>query len=198
MRAVLLTGYGGVDKLELQEVPEPVAGPGEFKVRVVASSVNPIDLKLRSGAYRQRAPLELPAILGRDAGGEVIAVGGGAEGFRVGTRVLGLVHAAYAEYVVAAEAAWAEVPASLDTVDAAALPLVVLTGAQLIEEAVRPRSGEVVLVAGALGSVGRTAVYAARLRGAEVVAGVRRKQKEEAQRPSCGPAFHPHVSTWQQ
>jgi len=180
MRAVLLMGYGAVDELELREVPEPVAGPGELKVRLVASSVNPIDLKLRSGAMRQSAPLELPAILGRDASGEVIAVGAGPSAFQVGAQVLGLVHHAYAEYVVDKEDAWAERPASLDPVDAAALPLVVLTGTQLIEEAVRPRPGEIVLVTGAVGSVGRAAVFAARASGAEVVAGVRRVQKEEA------------------
>jgi NADPH:quinone reductase-like Zn-dependent oxidoreductase len=180
MRAVLLMGYGGVDELELRDVPEPVAGPGEIKVRLVASSVNPIDVKLRSGAMRQWSPLDLPAILGRDASGEVVAVGAGSSAFRVGAQVLGLVHRAYAEYVVDKEDAWAERPASLDPVDAGALPLVALTGTQLIEEAVRPRPGEVVLVTGALGSVGRAAMFAARASGAEVVAGVRRRQKEEA------------------
>jgi len=68
----------------------------------------------------------------------------------------------------------------MDPVDAAALPLVTLTGTQLIEEAVRPRSGEVVLVTGAVGSVGRAAVFAARTLGARVFAGVRRLQQEEA------------------
>ncbi|MBV8144699.1 MAG: NADP-dependent oxidoreductase [Gammaproteobacteria bacterium] len=180
MRAVLLTGYGDVGKLELQDVPEPVAGPGELKVRMLSSSVNPVDWKLRSGAYRQRTPLELPVILGRDASGEVVAVGEGSRGLQVGAKVIGLVDHAFAEYVVASENAWAELPAELDPVDAGALPLVVLTGAQLIEEAVRPRPGEVVLVTGAVGSVGRAAVFAARERGAEVIAAVRAQQREEA------------------
>jgi NADPH:quinone reductase-like Zn-dependent oxidoreductase len=180
MRAVLLTGYGGVDELEVGDVPEPVARPGELKVRLVASSVNPIDLKERSGAFRQLAALDLPAILGRDASGEVVAVGPGTTAFRVGAQVLGLVNHAYAEYVVDKAEAWAERPASLDPVDAGALPLVVLTGTQLMEEGVRPRPGEVVLVTGAVGSVGRAAVFAARASGAEVVAGVRRAQAEEA------------------
>jgi len=179
MRAVLLTGYGGVDKLELREVPEPTAGAGEIKVRVAASSVNPIDWKLRSGSYRS---LELPAILGRDASGEVVATGPGAGTFQVGDKVLGLVNKAYAEYVVDKEDAWAPLPVGLDLVDAAALPLVVLTGTQLIEEAVRPRPAEVVLVTGAVGSVGRAAVSAALARGAEVAAGVRAKQREQARK----------------
>lgn len=183
MRAVLLTGYGGVDKLELRDVPEPVAGPGALKVRMTATSVNPIDLKLRSGALRQWAPLELPAILGRDASGEVVAAWTGSS-FPVGAKVLGLVNRAYAEYVVEKEEAWADLPAALDPVDAAALPLVVLTGTQLIEEAVRPRPGEVVLITGAVGNVGRAAVFAARAAGAEIIAGVRRRQKEEASKLS--------------
>jgi NADPH:quinone reductase-like Zn-dependent oxidoreductase len=180
MRAIVVTGYGGVDKLEVRSVMEPNAGPGEVKVRVTASSVNPIDWKLRSGVYRQTRPLEFPAILGRDASGEVVAVGTGVSSIRVGEKVLGLVSHAYAEYVVDKEEAWAEMPASMDPVTAGALPLVTLTGTQLIEEAVRARSGEVVLVTGAVGSVGRCAVFAARALGARVFAGVRRSQEEQA------------------
>jgi NADPH:quinone reductase-like Zn-dependent oxidoreductase len=180
MRAIVVTGYGDVDKLEVRNVPEPGVDPGEVKVRVTASSVNPIDWKLRSGVYRQTRPLAFPAILGRDASGEVVAVGTGVRSIRVGEKVLGLVNRAYAEYVVDKEEAWAELPASMDPVDAGALPLVTLTGTQLIQEAVRPRSGEVVLVAGAVGSVGRSAVFAARTVGARVLAGVRRLQQEEA------------------
>src|ERR1700722_5789840 len=180
MHAIVVTGYGEVDKLEVRNVPEPSVGPGEVKVRVTASSVNPVDLKLRSGVYRQTRPLEFPAILGRDASGEVVAVGAGVHSIRVGERVLGLVNRAYAEYVVDKEEAWAEVPASMDSVDAGALPLVTLTGTQLIEEAVRPCRGEIVLVSGAMGSVGRSAVFAARTLGARVLAGVRRLQQEEA------------------
>jgi NADPH:quinone reductase-like Zn-dependent oxidoreductase len=180
MRAIVVTGYGGVDQLEVRNVPEPSVGPGEVKVRVVASSVNPIDWKLRSGAYRKTRPLEFPAILGRDASGEVVAVGTGVRSIRVGERVLGLVNRAFSEFVVDKEGAWAELPASMDPVDAGALPLVTLTGTQLIEEAVKPRSGELLLVTGAVGSVGRSAVLAARTLGARVIAGVRRSQQQEA------------------
>jgi NADPH:quinone reductase-like Zn-dependent oxidoreductase len=180
MRAILLTDYGDVDKLELREVPEPQVGAGEVKVRVVASSVNPVDWKIRSGAFRSTPHLEAPIILGRDASGEVVAVGAGVRSCNVGAKVLGLVTQAYAEYVVAKEEAWAEVPTSMNLVDAGALPLVVLTGTQLIEETLRPRRGDVVLITGAVGSVGRSAVLAARGCGAKTIAGVRRTQKEEA------------------
>jgi NADPH:quinone reductase-like Zn-dependent oxidoreductase len=101
-------------------------------------------------------------------------------GFEVGERVMGLIVGGYASFVVAACEAWARVPAQLDLADAGALPLALLTGAQLIEEAIRPQEGDVVLVTGAVGSVGRVAVHVAKARGAKVWAGVRSTQKAEA------------------
>lgn len=180
MKAAVLVGYGGVDQLVVREAPEPSAGPGEVKVRIVATSINPIDWKLRAGARRPAMTLELPAILGRDAAGEVVEVGPGVTRLRVGARVAGLVMGGYAERVVAKEEAWAEVPASMPLQEAAAVPLVALTGGQLVDEGVRPRSGDAVLVTGALGSVGRVAVFVAKGRGARVWAGVRRAQKAAA------------------
>jgi NADPH:quinone reductase-like Zn-dependent oxidoreductase len=169
-----------VEGLELRDVPEPKPGPNEIQVRMAGASINPIDWKTRSGATRAYMPLELPAILGRDASGEVVAVGPGVTAFRVGARVLGRVTGGYAELVVAPVDAWAEVPAKMDLVDAGALPLVLLTGAQLVEEAVKAGAGDVVLVTGAAGSVGRVAVFVAKARGAVVYAGVRGRQKAEA------------------
>jgi NADPH:quinone reductase-like Zn-dependent oxidoreductase len=180
MRAAVLIGFGGVDQLELRDVPEPTTGPGTVKVQLVATSINPIDWKLREGAKRPGMPLELPAILGRDAAGRVLEVGSGVTRFRPGARVAGLVMGGYGERVVAKDEAWAEVPDGFSLSDAAALPLVTLTGAQLVEESLAPRSGDTVLVTGALGSVGRTAVFAAKGKGARVWAGVRGSQKEAA------------------
>jgi NADPH:quinone reductase-like Zn-dependent oxidoreductase len=181
MKAAVLVGFGGVDQLELREVPEPKTAPGQIKVKVVGASINPIDWKLRQGARRPGMDLELPAILGRDAAGEVVEVGSGVGRFRVGARVTGLVMGAYAERVVANEDAWAEVPEKLDLADAAAIPLVALTGGELVDQGVRPRAGDTMLVTGALGSVGRVAVFVAKSRGVRVWAGVRGAQKEAAQ-----------------
>ncbi len=180
MKAIVLTAYGDVDKLEPRNLPELVTGPGEIKVRIAGASINPVDYKLRSGALKTMMPLDLPAVLGRDASGTVVETGTGVTRFKVGDRVLGLVMGAYAERVVAKEEAWAKVPAKLDLIDAGALPLVLLTGAQLVEEALDPRRGDVVLVTGAAGAVGRVAVFAAKARGAKVWAGVRRSQLAEA------------------
>jgi NADPH:quinone reductase-like Zn-dependent oxidoreductase len=121
MRAAVLTGFGGVDQLDVREVPEPEVHAGEVKVRVVATSINPIDWKLREGAKRPGMTLELPAILGRDAAGEVVAVAPDVTRFRVGARVLGLVMGGYGELVVAPADAWADVPEAMNLVDAASM-----------------------------------------------------------------------------
>ena len=180
MKAMVLNAYGGSENLTYQEVPEPAVAPNEVKVRMVGAGINPIDWKLRNGALQTVMPLTFPAILGRDASGIVVEVGVEVRRIEVGARVMGLVWGAYADFVVANLEAWAEVPAELDLVDAAALPLALLTGAQLIEQATRPKPGDVVLVTGALGSVGRTAVYVAKTCGAKVLAGVRAAQKVQA------------------
>jgi NADPH:quinone reductase-like Zn-dependent oxidoreductase len=180
MKAIVLTAYGDVDKLELRDLPDPHVEHDAIVVRTAAASINPIDWKMRSGAAKDRFPTEFPAILGRDASGTVVRVGSGVTSFVVGDHVMGLVHASYAELVTAPATSWARVPRGLDLIEAGALPLVLLTGAQLIEEAVNPAKRDVVLVTGAIGSVGRAAVYGAKARGARVWAGVRGSQRAEA------------------
>ncbi|MES1208861.1 MAG: NADP-dependent oxidoreductase [Pseudomonadota bacterium] len=182
MRAIVLTEYGPPSALQLQTVPDPSPGPNQILVRMAGASLNPVDWKQRSGALRAYMPLTLPAILGRDASGTVAAVGAGVAGFKVGDRVLGRVPGGgYAELVVAPADAWAPMPSGLDLADAGALPLVVLTGAQLAEEATDVRPGETILITGATGGVGRAAVFAAKARGAKVLAGVRAKYRTEAE-----------------
>ena len=180
MRAIVLTEYGPPSALQLQTLPDPKPKAKEIVVRMAGASLNPVDWKQRSGVLRQYMPLELPAVLGRDASGTVASVGPGVTEFAAGDRVLGRVMGGYAELVVAPVDAWAPVPPKLDLADAGALPLVLLTGAQLAEDATDARAGETVLVTGALGGVGRATVFAAKARGAKVYAGVRGKQKAEA------------------
>jgi NADPH:quinone reductase-like Zn-dependent oxidoreductase len=124
--------------------------------------------------------LQFPVIPGRDVAGEVVAAGAGVFNFKLGQRVLALANHTYAELAVVPSAALATVPDGLDLQQAGALPLVSTTGAALIEH-VGPESGQTVLVTGALGGVGRTAVYVAIKRGARVIAGVRERQKMQAQ-----------------
>ncbi len=181
MKAVVLHEYGGPDKLKYEDVPDPVEAPDELLVRVAATSVNPIDYKLRSGAMKSFFPLELPAILGRDIAGIVRAVGSKVSGFQPGDKVMALGNKAYAELAVVAAADAAHVPEKLDLVKAAALPLVTTTGAQLISQGTKIQSGQTVLISGAVGSVGRSAVWTAKKAGAIVIAGVRKSQIKEAE-----------------
>ena len=176
MKAVQLHGYGGVDQLRYEDVPDPKPGPGEVLVRVAATSVNPIDWKIRAGYLKDRMPLQFPVILGRDVAGEIAEDAGR---WRKGQKVLGLANRTYAELVNVPADVLASLPDGLEERQAGALPLVLTTGAQLME-AVRPEAGQTVLVTGALGNVGRTAVYVARQRGARVIAGVLARQKPKA------------------
>ena len=177
MKAVLLRGYGDVNYLSYEDVPIPKPAAGEVLVRAAATSINPIDWKMRRGDLRKSVPLHFPVILGRDVSGEVAALGEGVTGLKLGERVFGLVNHAYADYVVCKPEDLARTPDNLNSIDAASLPLVLLTGCQVIERGVRPHQGETVLITGAAGSVGRAAVHVARQRDAHVIAGVRSSQK---------------------
>jgi NADPH:quinone reductase-like Zn-dependent oxidoreductase len=181
MKAVLLYAYGDVSQLSYEDAPTPAAAAGEILVKMIATSINPIDWKLRSGARKAQWPLTFPAILGRDLSGEVVELGEGVTGFQIGERVFGLVTRAYAEYVVCKPEELAKTPEGLDPVDAAALPLVLTTGSQVMELGVRPEPGQTVLVTGAVGGVGRTAVHVALQHSAHVIAGVRSSQRIEAE-----------------
>jgi len=180
MKAVLLYEYGPAENLRYEDAPDPKYGENEVLVRVKATSVNPIDYKLRSGAAKARFPLQLPAILGRDLAGEVAAVGSSVNGFPKGMRVMALTFGTYAEFLVVAADALTAIPDALSFERAAALPLVTTTGFQLIERAVKPTAGQRILITGALGGVGRTAVHVARQHGARVLAGVRAAERQEA------------------
>jgi NADPH:quinone reductase-like Zn-dependent oxidoreductase len=180
MKAVVLHEYGGPGKLKYEDVADPVAGEGQVLVRVTASSVNPIDYKLRSGALKGYMPLELPVILGRDISGIVREVGSGVSGFAAGDRVMALGNKAYAELAVVKAEELTHVPEQLDLAEAAALPLVTLTGEQLITRGTKIESGQTVLVAGAVGGVGRSAVWTAKQAGAVVIAGVKKSQMKAA------------------
>ena len=180
MKAVLLYAYGDPAQLRYEETEMPKCGDNEVLVKVRATSINPIDWKLRSGAAKSRMPLTLPAVLGRDLSGEVAEAGRSVTGFPKRMRVMALANRTYAEYTVAPSDVLAPIPDALSFEQAAALPLVTTTGSQLIERAVKPKAGQTILVTGALGGVGRTAVHVAQAHGVRVLAGVREKEKEEA------------------
>ncbi len=179
MKAVRLHAYGGVDQLRYEEVATPEPGPDEVLVKVAATSVNPIDWKIRSGAAKDRMPVTFPTILGRDVAGTVAKAGVNVRTLKPGQKVMGLVNGSYAEYLTARADHLTVIPDGLDVEQAAALPLVTTTGAQLTQH-IQPKRGDLVLVTGALGSVGRSALYLAKSLGARVIAGVKTEQKAEA------------------
>lgn len=180
MKAVVLHEYGPPSKLKYEDFPDPKPGPGEVLVSVQAISLNPIDWKMRSGAAKERFPVTFPAVLGRDVAGVVRALGEGVKDFALGDRVFALAWATYAELCVVKAADLAKIPEGLDMTTAAAVPLVSCTGNQLIREATAVQSGQTILLTGALGSVGRCALFSALELGAKVIAGVRKKQIDEA------------------
>ena len=182
MKAVVLHEYGGPEKLKYEDFPDPVAGSVQVLVRVAATSVNPIDYKMRSGVAKERFPVEFPGILGRDVSGVVRAVGEGVVGFAPGDKVMAFASKTYAELVAVPAADLTHVPEGLDLVEAAALPLVTLTGAQLITVGTKIQQGQTVLVSGAVGSVGRSAVWTAKKAGATVIAGVKKSQLKDAEK----------------
>jgi NADPH:quinone reductase-like Zn-dependent oxidoreductase len=176
VKAEVIHHYGGPEELKYEDAPDPVPGPGEVLIKVAAAGINPIDIIERNGGTK----LPLPAILGWDASGTIAKAGDGVDGLAVGEKVATWSYHTYAELVVA-KAEWvAKLPDGLDLVDAAALPLATLTGSQLISQLTDVQAGNTVLVSGADGAVGRSAVYTAKSLGARVIAGVRKKDLDEA------------------
>ena len=180
MKAVVLHEYGGPSKLKYEDFTDPQPGKGEVLVRVAAAGLNPIDWKLRSGVMKDFMPLQFPAILGYDFSGVVREVGEGVTKFAVGDRVFGRTGASYAELAVIKADELAKVPEGVEMTTAGALAVVTTTGDQLIREAAKLQPGQTVLLTGTLGSVGRVALFCALEIGAKVIAGVRKKQIEEA------------------
>jgi NADPH:quinone reductase-like Zn-dependent oxidoreductase len=181
MKAVVLHEYGGPEKLKFEDnFPEPQMSGDTVLIAATASSVNPIDWKVRSGMRQKDFPLSFPAILGRDVSGVVRAVGANVKHFKPGDRVLAFSNATYAELVAVNDTDVTHLPDGVDLTDAAAIPLIALTGDQLVRLASNVKKGQVVLITGGLGSVGRAAVHTAKKIGAQVIAGVRGKQLDDA------------------
>jgi NADPH:quinone reductase-like Zn-dependent oxidoreductase len=181
LKAVRLYEYGGPENLKYEDdVPDPALTDTFVLIEAAAASVNPIDWKIRSGARQKDFPLTLPAILGKDVSGIVRAVGKSVRTFKAGDRVLAVAEATYAELVVVDGAVLTHLPDGLNLIDAAAIPLIVLTGDQLVNLAARAQRGQSLIVSGALGSVGRAAVHAAKKLGVHVIAGVRTHQLSQA------------------
>jgi NADPH:quinone reductase-like Zn-dependent oxidoreductase len=167
MRAIRYKDYGGPEQLALEQTPRPEVQPGTVLVRVKAAGVNPFDLFLRSGMYRQMMPVQFPATPGIELAGTVEEVGTGVSGLEKGQAVYGTGMGTNAEYAVVPATALAPKPAALDFTQAAAVPIGALTAWRALEKA-ELKSGQRVLILGAAGGVGSFAVQLARWKGAHV------------------------------
>jgi len=177
MQAIVMIRPGGPEVLELQELPVPeLSSPHHLRVRLHAAGVNPVDTKLRAnGTY---FPDRMPAILGCDGAGVVDEVGQAVSRFRPGDRIffcnggIGAEPGNYATYNIVHEDYAARMPANLDFVQAAAVPLVLITAWEALRDRVPLRQGNRVLIHAAAGGVGHVAVQLAKLVGGEVAATV--------------------------
>lgn len=180
MRTIAFNRYGGTEVLEAVDLPKPVPEAGEVLIAVRATAVNPADGKWRSGMFQAHAPVPFPHVVGYDVAGVVES----GEGFAPGTRVVAMLNAytkgGYAEFAKAKVESVAVIPNAVSFETAAAIPTAALTGLQMVEKAVDVQPGQRILITGALGAVGHVAVYAARERGAVVIAAVREAQVDAA------------------
>ena len=171
MRAMVMTDFGGPEVLVLQDFPEPDCGPGDLLIRVHAAAINPVDCKTRMAPrWGDRAP---PMVLGFDASGVVEQVGSAVEGFAPGDAVYCspalLREGAYAELVAVDARVVARKPETLSHVEAAAIPLAILTAWEALHDHARIQPGERVLIQAGAGGVGHFAIQLAKEAGCTVV-----------------------------
>lgn len=174
MKAVRFHEYGDPDVLRYEDLEQPVPGTGEVRIRVAATSFNPVDGNIRGGYMRGPIPVVLPHTPGIDVAGTVEALGEGVDGIEVGDEVIGFLpmtgDGAAAQYVIAPAEILARAPESIPLPDAAALPVVGLTAWQALFDHAGLTAGQRVLVNGAGGAVGGYAVQLAKRAGAHVIA----------------------------
>ncbi|MFE9677053.1 NADP-dependent oxidoreductase [Streptomyces sp. NPDC006259] len=174
MKAVRFHEYGDPNVLRYEDVEQPLPGAGEVRIRVAATSFNPVDGNIRGGFMRGPIPVVLPHTPGIDVAGTVDALGEGVNGVAVGDDVVGFLPmdgtGAAAEYVLAPAEALTPAPKDVPLAEAAALPLVGLTAFQALFDHGKLTAGQRVLINGAGGAVGGYAVQLAKNAGAHVIA----------------------------
>jgi NADPH:quinone reductase-like Zn-dependent oxidoreductase len=173
MKAVRIHAYGDANVLRYEDVPEPDIGDDDILVRVVGSSVNPIDWKVREGHLKEMIRYILPFTPGWDVSGVVHAVGRNASKFQVGDAVYGRPDVArdgtYAEFIAVRESELALKPRTISHIEAAVLPLAGIAAWESLITVGKVAAGQRVLVHGAAGGVGSLAVQIAKARGAHVI-----------------------------
>lgn len=171
MKAVVLNGFGPVDKFEILEIPLPTPGPGEVLVKVMATSVNPLDFQVRRGDYKNE--LQLPVITGHDVSGVIVETGTGVKNFRAGDEVyytpeIFKGQGSYAEYHCASESIIARKPENINHIEAATFPLAAGTAWEMLYTRAQLKINQTVLVHGGAGGVGIPTIQLAKAMGATV------------------------------
>jgi len=172
MKAALLDQFGGPEVLRYGDVPDPVAAAGEVVVDVHAASVNAADWKFRAGEYGRHAQVKFPQIPGRDFSGVVSAAGSGAD-LKIGDAVFGVLaggkEGTYCEKIAISAAIIAKKPDGLSHLNAAALALTGLTAVNSVEDTLKLKRGETILIQGGAGGVAGFAIQFAKHLGARVI-----------------------------
>lgn len=174
MKAAQIKEYGGPENVSIVDIDKPTLGEGQVLVEVHAASLNPFDTMIRSGAYKEMIPLDLPKTLGGDIAGVVVEVGAGVSDFTVGDQVYGQANAvagnsgAFAEYAATKSSQVAVAPGNISLKEAASLPLVGVSALQALVEHMDVQSGQNVFIHGGAGGIGTVAIQIAKHLGAYV------------------------------
>lgn len=182
MRAIIIDEYGGKEKLKEADVPMPKAESHQVVVKEKATSINPIDWKLREGYLQEMMPWEFPIILGWDVAGEIVEVGSEVTDWKIGDRVFARPDTTrfgtYAEYTAVDDNLLAYIPESISYEEAAAAPLAGLTAWQALVDYGKLAKGEKVLIHAGSGGVGTYAIQLAKSKGAYVISTASEKNRE--------------------
>ena len=189
MKAVRFHTYGAPEVLVYEDVPKPEPAAGEVLVKIHATSVNPIDWKVRAGHLRGFRDYPLPFILGWDVSGVIESAGSGVSAFKPGDDVYGRPDiarsGAYAEYIAVKEGDLARKPKSLDHIHSAAIPLAGLTAWQALFDTAGLTAGQKVLIQAAAGGVGHLGVQFAKLKGLYVAGTASGRNQEYLKQLGC-------------
>ncbi|PKA42226.1 NADP-dependent oxidoreductase [Rhizobium sullae] len=183
MQAVRIHRFGGPEVMKVETIDEPFPAGNEVVIKVLAASVNPVDVKVREGKYPPVMERELPYVLGRDVCGEITDLGDEVSSFLMGDEVFAFLspgHGGYEEFTVAKSSEVAMKPKSLDPITAAAVPLAGITAWQGLFELGNLSTGQRVLIHGGAGGVGHFAIQFAKAKGAWVATTVSAADKDFA------------------
>src|ERR1051325_4962682 len=176
MRAVQCKSWGGPKSLVLDQVPVPEPGPGQVRIAVQAAGVNFADTLMIAGKYQERP--DFPFVPGLEAAGVIDAVGKGVIGLKEGDRVMGILgHGAFAERALAPAESVFHIPRTMDAMAAAGFPVAYGTSHVALRHRAQLKAGETLVVHGAAGGVGLTAVQIGKILGATVIGTARGAEK---------------------